>query len=433
MAQETEKPIFRDLTADEPEPEISEIESLCMNCGDNGITRLLLTKIPFYKEVIVMSFDCEKCGFANNEIQSGGKIEEKGKRIVLRVDQQRDLNRQVVKSDFTCVKIPELDFEIPAQSQKGEITTTEGILDRSIVALEQDQPSRRLADADAADKIDAFIKKLKDLKDLRTTFTLIIEDITGNAFVENPNAPETDPKMELSMFKRTEEQNHSLGIYEEQKGEFTLEDLQGEVMQFPTNCPHCNCPCDTNMKVVNIPHFKDVVIMATNCEQCGHRTNEVKSGGGIEPKGLRIEVIVSSPKDFTRDVLKSETCSLSVPELEVEVGPAALGGRFTTVEGILVAIKEQLADKGHMFGDSATDEIRARFDNFISKIDCVLNVGKGITLILDDPAGNSYVQKLEDGGEEDPGLKVVHYERTFEHNEELGLNDMKTEGYEIEK
>lgn len=24
-----------------------------------------------------------------------------------------------------------------------------------------------------------------------------------------------------------------------------------------------------------IPHFKEVIIMATNCDACGHRTNEV--------------------------------------------------------------------------------------------------------------------------------------------------------------
>jgi hypothetical protein len=28
-------PIFRDLTSDDSEPEITEIESLCMNCGEN--------------------------------------------------------------------------------------------------------------------------------------------------------------------------------------------------------------------------------------------------------------------------------------------------------------------------------------------------------------------------------------------------------------
>lgn len=54
---------------------------------------------------------------------------------------------------------------------------------------------------------------------------------------------------------------------------------------------------------------------------------------------------------------------------------------------------------------------------------------KNITLILDDPAGNSYVQALTDDGALDDRLKIERYERTFEQNEEMGLNDMKTENY----
>lgn len=54
---------------------------------------------------------------------------------------------------------------------------------------------------------------------------------------------------------------------------------------------------------------------------------------------------------------------------------------------------------------------------------------KPITLILDDPAGNSYVQSFNDDGTPDVQLKVMKYERTFEQNEDLGLNDMKTENY----
>lgn len=52
-----------------------------------------------------------------------------------------------------------------------------------------------------------------------------------------------------------------------------------------------------------------------------------------------------------------------------------------------------------------------------------------ITLILDDPAGNSYVQALTDDGSLDKRLKIERYDRSFEQNEELGLNDMKTENY----
>lgn len=70
---------------------------------------------------------------------------------------------------------------------------------------------------------------------------------------------------------------------EAQKSEET-ENLREEVHRFATRCPECNAPADTKMKLTDIPHFKEVVIMAMFCESCGHKTNEVKSGGGIEPK-----------------------------------------------------------------------------------------------------------------------------------------------------
>lgn len=34
----------------------------------------MLTSIPFFREVIVMSFRCEHCGTQNNEIQSAETI-----------------------------------------------------------------------------------------------------------------------------------------------------------------------------------------------------------------------------------------------------------------------------------------------------------------------------------------------------------------------
>ena len=38
------------------------------------------------------------------------------------------LSRQIVKSDSATIRIPELDFEIPAATQKGTISTVEGLL-----------------------------------------------------------------------------------------------------------------------------------------------------------------------------------------------------------------------------------------------------------------------------------------------------------------
>jgi len=68
---------------------------------------------------------------------------------------------------------------------------------------------------------------------------------------------------------------------------------------------------------------------------------------------------------------------------------------------------------------------------FLETFDDVMNLKEVITLVLEDPAGNTYVQSLsDDDAEPDGRLVVERYDRSFEDNEDLGLNDMKTEGYE---
>ncbi|KAK5986851.1 Zinc finger protein ZPR1, partial [Trichostrongylus colubriformis] len=79
-------------------------------------------------------------------------------------------------------------------------------------------------------------------------------------------------------------------------------------------------------------------------------------------------------------------------------------------------------------GDSASIGERSQIEKFLDQFDEILNLKRGITIILDDPAGNSYIQSLGDAMG-DPRLRKEFYERTFEQNEELGLNDMKVENY----
>jgi zinc finger protein len=64
------------------------------------------------------------------------------------------------------------------------------------------------------------------------------------------------------------------------------------------------------------------------------------------------------------------------------------------VEGLLMAMKEQVASQGAVFVDSADDEIKNRISKFVAELDAVLEGNREITLVLDDPAGNSYVQVI---------------------------------------
>ena len=44
--------------------------------------------------------------------------------------------------------------------------------------------------------------------------------------------------------------------------------------------------------------------MSTNCDGCGYRDNEVKSGSAISEKGKRITLKVEDREDLSRDILK---------------------------------------------------------------------------------------------------------------------------------
>ena len=86
----------------------------CPNCqGTKAITRMLPTKVPLFRELIVMALDCPECHFRNSEISFGGEIQEKGVKYTLDVTGAEDMNRQLVKSDSASLMIPVLDIEVP--------------------------------------------------------------------------------------------------------------------------------------------------------------------------------------------------------------------------------------------------------------------------------------------------------------------------------
>ena len=371
----------------------------------------------------------------------------------VQIRENRDLSRQVVRSEHATLTIPEIDLEIPPGTS-GTVTTIEGVIKRTIDGLMQDQPVRIHMDPEGAAQIDEYVNKIESqLLSLKSAFSIVIKDPSGNSYVENLHAPKQDPFTEVHYYTRSKEEDRHLCIYDqnEEKGDAVEPakdlqdqgkddlsgdrlDLENEVLTFPTNCPDCNAPAKTNMKVTKIPYFKEVVIMATSCDICGHKTNEVKSGGGIEDKGTKITLNITDSTDLNRDILKSETATIEIPELEFEMGGHAIGGRFTTLEGLLENVLDKIihnpmASAGALPGDSATSDSKDKMEKFKSSLREMIAGTEKFTFILDDPAGNSYVQNLY-APDDDPEMTIKKYERTFDQNEELGLNDMKVDGYE---
>jgi len=53
-----------------------------------------------------------------------------------------------------------------------------------------------------------------------------------------------------------------------------------------------------------------------------------------------------------RDVFKSESARLLIPEIDLELEYGTLGGRYTTVEGLIDVILENFKKNNPFMGDS---------------------------------------------------------------------------------
>ena len=396
-----------------------------------------------------MSFYCPHCSFKNAEIQSAGEIQQKGSKFELRLTTPEDFARQVVKSDSGTVKFIELDIEVPAG--RGQLTNVEGLLSMILEDLELKQPERKEQIPEVWAKIEEIINKGKRMIAGESfPFRLTLDDPSGNSWIE-PDQKDGVGKWSKVEYSRTPEQNESLGLgdgSEEPEEEeattagqptaanFENDDIiPNEVYSFPAHCPGCTKSCVTHMKMVEIPHFKQVVIMSTVCDHCGYRSNEVKTGGEVPEKGKKITLRVENATDLGRDILKSESCALECPELNLSVNPGTLGGRFTTVEGLLTQVRDDLhqqifdvGDEIGVGGDSLPSESKKNWKLFFDGIGEAIKGEKKFTVILTDPLASSYVQNLC-SPDEDPQIESEEYDRTAEEEEDLGLSDMKTENY----
>jgi zinc finger protein len=103
---------------------------------------------------------------------------------------------------------------------------------------------------------------------------------------------------------------------------------------------------------------------------------------------------LTDPSDLNRDLLKSDSASFEIPEIDFFMTAGTLGDKFTTIEGLLSDLRENL-DNVSPFGagDSETVDKANRMTSLLDTIG-LIQAGKklDVTIILDDPSGNSYLQ-----------------------------------------
>lgn len=270
---------------------------------------------------------------------------------------------------------------------------------------------------------------------------------------------------------KSNENNKSIEQELEQRNNNNNNNSQ-KIISFPTNCVLCHSMTETtNMCVINIPHFKEIIIMSYNCDKCGYKSNEIKAGsnGLISDFGTKLILTVQNENDLTRDVIKSDTAGIEIPELELILEEGGMGGLYTTVQGLLLKIYNQLKEV-NPFAPTASATIDdndstlknqndiQNYSCYVQMLDRIKNMSDGkefpFTFIINDPLSNSFISpcpiimnKEEDNnnhhnhnttmhqspiheqmrvaGSDDNNLITETFIRSHEQNEILGLNDIQ--------
>jgi zinc finger protein len=122
---------------------------------------------------------------------------------------------------------------------------------------------------------------------------------------------------------------------------------------------------------------------------------------------------IETPDDLNRDFFKSDTSSLIIPEIGLELSQGTMGSFYSTVEGFLEKIINQLSKENPFVGDSSDKEQIKNFEKFIEIMkDC--KKGKiPFTMEIDDPLDNCFIYNRHYPNS-DPQVKYENYERTHE-------------------
>jgi len=204
-------------------------ESYCPSCQDSkAITTILPTHIPMFQHICILAITCPLCAFKDSQILFTGRMPSKGKKFILELKSSQDLDRQIVKSDHAVIYLPQLELEIPSETQQGTISTVEGVLRKVVRDLEAKQKQRVLVgDLENFHRCHGVICALEALifsrdrqtdfcesqaDSFRYPFKFILDDPSGLSMVENPFAPQTDESVKEIYYQRSSEQNIALGL-----------------------------------------------------------------------------------------------------------------------------------------------------------------------------------------------------------------------------
>jgi zinc finger protein len=150
-------------------------------------------------------------------------------------------------------------------------------------------------------------------------------------------------------------------------------------------CPLCGKEIITNWVQDNIPFFGEVMHITSMCE-CGFRFTDTLILAQHKP--VHYEMAVRTRDDIDARVVRSTSGTIRIPELGVDMEPGPASDSFiSNIEGVL----DRVVDILEMVIRWDEDDKTQRAKELLSNIEKIKAGEFGITVIIEDPLGNSAI------------------------------------------
>ncbi len=152
------------------------------------------------------------------------------------------------------------------------------------------------------------------------------------------------------------------------------------------SCPACGKELNVVTVLYNTPYFGKILLTSLSC-QCGFKHSDSFSAEIKDPVRFKLEV---SRDSLFSKIVRSTSGTVRIPELglAMEPGPASQGF-ITNVEGVLIRFKEIVEMARRWNSDNLEAVERCEF--ILDKLKNAIEGEENLTLILEDPYGNSAI------------------------------------------
>lgn len=155
-----------------------------------------------------------------------------------------------------------------------------------------------------------------------------------------------------------------------------------------SDCPVCGSKQTVELisKTENIPYFGEIMESTIKCSKCGYKHSDTICLEQKEP--VRYSIYIRKDNLNAR-VVKSQTATVSIPELGLKVEPGTkCQGYVSNIEGILNRFDDAVNTALRFVED---DESKNNALKILEEIVNIKNGKKEVELIIEDPFGHSII------------------------------------------